>query len=160
MAGCCIATGIAEAVLLQAARPLEPLSRELDALEKFLAVQTTHLNKNLVCRIQCESAARAVMVPPMIIQPLLENTFHHWPKDPDQPLQIWLAARVEDGFLRITLSNTGVAVPTSADQAPPDGIPSLRQRLHLLLGAGARVEEHAEQGWIRVTIHIPLKVTK
>lgn len=146
--------------LLQDARPLEPLSRELDALEKFLVVQTTHLSKNLVCRIQCDSSARAVMVPPMIIQPLLENAFHHRPQDPEQPLQIWLTARVEDGFLRITLSNTGVAMPTFADQAPPDGIPSLRQRLILLLGPGARVDENAEHGWIRIAIHIPLKDTK
>ena len=146
--------------LLQDARPFEPLSRELDALEKFLVVQTNHLNKNLVCRFQCKSAARAVMVPPMIIQPLLENAFQHQPETPDQPLQIWLTARVEDGFLRVTLSNTGVAVSLAADQAPPNGIPRLQQRLRLLLGPDARVEEQAENGWIRATIHIPLKGAK
>ncbi|MES2925140.1 MAG: histidine kinase [Verrucomicrobiota bacterium] len=142
--------------LLQESRPLEPLSRELDALEKFLVAQTAHLSKNLVCRIQCESAARAVMVPPMIVQPLLENAFMHRPKAAEQSLQIWLTARVEQGFLRITLSNTGEAVPIAAGQGTADGIPSLRQRLRLLLGPEARVEEQTDNGWIRVTIHIPL----
>lgn len=57
----------------------------------------------------------------------------------------------------LRISNTGVAVPASAGQLPPDGIPSLRQRLRLLLEPDARVEEQAEKGWILVTIHIPLK---
>jgi len=63
---------------------------------------------------------------------------------------------VEEGFLRITLSNTGTAVPIAAGQAPPNGIPALRQRLRLLLGPEALVEEQTDNGWIRVTIHIPL----
>lgn len=146
--------------LLLDARPLEPLSRELDALERFLVVQTSHLNKNLVFRVKCESAARSVMVPPMIIQPLLENAFQHRPTAPDQPLQIWLTARVEQGFLRVTLSNTGVAVPIAAGQPPPNGIPCLQQRLRLLLGPDARVEEQAENGWISATVHIPLMDSK
>jgi hypothetical protein len=145
--------------LLQETRPLEPLSRELDALEKFLVVQTSHFNKNLVCRIQCESAARSVMVPPMIIQPLIENAFQNRPKDSDQPLHIWLTARVEDGFLRATLSNTGEPDQIADDPHQRNSIPSLRQRLQLLLGPEARVEEQTDNGWIRVTIHVPLVKT-
>ena len=141
---------------LQETRPLEPLSRELDALEKFLVVQSSHFSKNLVCRIQCESTARAVMVPPMIVQPLLENAFQHRPKAHDQPLHIWLTARVEEGFLRVTISNTGEPVQISGDQEPRNGIPSLHRRLTILLGPKARVEHQTDNGWIRVTIHIPL----
>ncbi len=145
--------------LLQETRPFKPLSRELDALEKFLVVQTSHFNKNLVCRVQCDSAARAVMVPPMIIQPLIENAFQHRPENQDLPLQIWLTARVKGGFLDATLSSTGQLVQPSKSDEASNGIPSLRQRLKLLLGKEARVDQLEDSGWIRVTILIPLDRT-
>ena len=142
--------------LLQDARPLEPLSREIDALEKYLTVQTSHFGGKLVCRIQCERAARAVMVPPMMVQPLLEDAFRHRSQTDELPLQIWLTARLEDGFLRVTVSNTGEQQPSDSSLPPDTGITALRQQLHLLLGQRARVERQADNGWLRVTIHIPL----
>jgi len=97
-----------------------------------------------------------VMVPPMIIQPLFENAFRHRSLASDQPFQIWLTARVEDGFLRITLSNPGESAPVSGHQVFGNGMPFLQQRLRLMLGPEARVDEQTENGWIRVTIQIPL----
>lgn len=142
--------------LLQETQPLVPLARELDALEKFLTVQTSRFKENLVCRIQWDPAARAVLVPPMMIQPLLENALQHRSRTHDLPLQIWLTACVGEGFLRVTLSNTGERVPPPGNQQPDNGIHSLSQRLTLLLGPQARVEQQTENGWILVTIHIPL----
>lgn len=143
--------------LLEETRPFEPLSRELDAIEKFLAVQTAHFSGNLACRIHWDSTVRPVMVPPMLIQPLLENAFHYRSEVPDQSLHMWLTAGLEQGFLRITLSNTGVRVPPQGDTVGT-GIHALRQRLKLLLGSGARVVQETDGGWVRVTIYIPVPV--
>ncbi len=141
--------------LLKPTQPLEPLSRELDALEKYLTIQATHFDEKLVCRIQCEKAARAVMVPPMVVQPLLEDALYHRQKNQDRPLQIWVTAGIEKDSLRITVSNTGE--PVSSDQAsPPGGLSSLEQRLGLLLGPKARLEKESGNGWNRTTIHVPL----
>jgi two-component system, LytTR family, sensor kinase len=142
--------------LLQPARPLEPLSREIDALEKFLTVQSAHFGGKLVCRIQCEKAARDVLVPPMIVQPLLVDAFHDRPQSNDLPLQIWLTARVEEGFLRITVSHTGDRVSPDAHPPSGSGIRSLQQRLGLLLGPRVAVVQQTDKGWVRVTIHVPL----
>ena len=38
---------------LEPAQPLEPLSRELDALEKYLAIQQSRFGADLVCLISC-----------------------------------------------------------------------------------------------------------
>lgn len=142
---------------LEETRPLEPLARELDALEKYLTVESSHFRENLICRIQCDAATRAVMVPPMIIQPLLENAFQNRPQSPGQPLQIWLTSRIEAGFLRITLSHTCEPEAAASDKGQmDDGIVALRQRLELLLGPRAGVEREMDKGWIRFTIQIPL----
>jgi hypothetical protein len=145
--------------LLKETRPLEPLSREIDALEKYLTAQAAHLGESLVCRIQCEKAAGAVMVPPMVVQPLLENAFHHRLQASEFPLQIWVTARVEKGFLRITVSST-VEAPATAIIPVNNGLRALEQRLELLLGPQAQVLQEADKGWNRVTIHVPLDGVK
>lgn len=145
--------------LFKEARPLEPLSREVDALEKYLTAQAAHLGERLVCRIQCEKAAGAVMVPPMVVQPLLENAFHHRLQTSEFPLQIWVTARVEKGLLRITVSST-VETPAGAPLPAGNGLRALEQRLGLLLGPEAQVVQETDKGWNRVTIHVPLADNK
>jgi hypothetical protein len=142
--------------LLAETRPLVPLGRELEALERFLSVQTSLSRKNLVCRINWDPSARTVMVPPMTVQPLVENAFLHRPGADDLPLQIWLTAVVESGFLRITLSNTGEPKSSDGLTRAGDGIDALRKRLALLLGPDARVEQENDNGWIRVSVIIPV----
>ena len=38
---------------LEPSQPLEPLSREFEALEKYLAIQQSRFGADLVCRISC-----------------------------------------------------------------------------------------------------------
>lgn len=142
--------------LLRETQPLEPLSLELEALEKYLSVQTSRFQRKLICRIQSSSAARSVMVPPMLIQPLLEDAFHqHSPTD-EHPLHIWLTSQEEKGFLLISVSNTCGKQVGGKDPVPGRGFISLRHRIGLSLGPQARVQRQTDNGWVRVTIHIPL----
>lgn len=141
--------------LLKETRPLEPLSREVDALERYLTLQAPHLWEKLICRIQCENAARGVMVPPMMIQPLMEDAFRHRLQINQSPLQIWVTARVEKEFLLVTVSST---TEPSSNNFPPvrSGLQALEYRLRLLLGSGVRVEQKDDNGWYRVTVHVPV----
>ncbi len=142
--------------LLKEARPLEPLSREIDALERYLTIQGPHLWEKLVCRIQCEKAARDVMVPPMMIQPLLEDAFRHRLQINQSPLQIWVTARVEKSFLLVNVSST--KEPSSNGSQPErSGLQALDYRLRLLLGPEVRIEQQDDNGWHRVTVHVPLQ---
>jgi hypothetical protein len=142
--------------LLEETRPLEPLSRELDALEKYLTVQSSHVGGKLVCRMKCEKAAGTVMVPPMMVQPMLEDAFQHRAQADDLPLQIWVTARIEDRFLRVTVSHTSDRATTEDPPPPGKGVRALEQRILLLLGPQAAMERQVDKGWIRVTIHVPL----
>ena len=137
---------------------LEPLAREIDALETYLTVQRIRFGDNLVCQITCETAARALRVPPMMIQPLLENAFNHGAETSPMPLQVKLSAALAGGFLNVTVANTGRWVPPGMGRSTGIGIGirSLRQRLQLLIGDAATVTSEASDGWVRVTIRIPL----
>jgi len=140
---------------LQPSRPLEPLSRELDALEKYLSVQQSRFGDDLVCRISCAPEARSVAVPPMMIQPLLENAFHYGAQTSPMPLTVSVAASLRDGALCVIVANSGSWVPPDPARSIGSGIQTLRKRLELLFGPAATVDVCREEGWVRVVIRLP-----
>ena len=140
---------------LEPAQPLEPLSRALDALEKYLAIQQSRFGADLVCRISCEPEARNVAVPPMMIQPLLENAFHYGPMSSPMPLNVSVGASVRDGRLCVIVANSGSWVPPDPARSIGSGLQTLRKRLGLLLGPAASVDVVSEQGWVKIVIRLP-----
>ena len=52
---------------LATSKPLEPLGRELDALESYLELQRARFVGNLDCFIEASPAALHVLVPPMLM---------------------------------------------------------------------------------------------
>ena len=145
------------------ARTFEPLSRELQALEKYLAVQQARFGDNLVCRFSCDRAAHAVIVPPMLIQPILENALHYGAQTSSMPLRVSVTAKVADGWLEVVVANTGRWVPPDKTRSPSTGIRSLRKRLALLVDEAATVDTvidpDLDGGWVRVVVRIPATLT-
>ncbi|RLS35524.1 MAG: hypothetical protein DWH79_01810 [Planctomycetota bacterium] len=142
---------------LREARTLEPLSRELQALEKYLSVQQSRFGDGLSCMIRCDQASHGVAVPPMMLQPLLENAFVHGPKTGPSPLVVSVTAAVVDGWLEVEVANTGRWVPPDPSRSPSTGITTLRKRLELLVGPEATVSTRADDGWVRVQIRLPAR---
>ena len=149
---------------LAEARTFEPLSRELQALEKYLAVQQARFGDNLVCRFSCDRAAHAVIVPPMLIQPILENALHYGAQTSSMPLRVSVTAKVVDGWLEVVVANTGRWVPPDNTRSPSTGIRSLRKRLALLVDEAATVDTVSDPdldgGWVRVVIRMPATLTQ
>lgn len=135
---------------------LEPLSRELGALERFLTTQASRSGDGLVCRIYADAGASSVLLPPMTIQPLLEDAFHRRPGSAENPLHIWLTARIEAGCLKLTVSHSGEGPPPAGATPFPAGILALQKRLRLLLGTRAGIERHCDGGWTRTTVTVAL----
>lgn len=145
---------------LRDADTLEPLSRELRALVKYLSVQKRRFGSNLDCRIATDTAAPRVLVPPMMIQPLLENALHYGSKTSAMPLRVTVRAHVHDGWLKVVVANSGQWVPPDLARSPNTGIHSLRRRLKLLIDETATVDVEPESDndgdWVRVVIRLPV----
>ena len=145
---------------LEPSQPLEPLSRELDALEKYLAIQQSRFGADLVCRISCEPETRSVAVPPMMIQPLLENAFHYGGQTSPMPLTVIVTASLCAGQLSVIVANSGSWVTPDPARSIGSGLQTLRKRLGLLLGPTATVEVVREEGWVKIVIRLPDSVPR
>ena len=142
---------------LQDSRPLEPLSRELEALESYFRLQSLRFGHDLDCLIETTPAALNTRVPPMLIQPLLENAFKFGPKTSRLPLRIEIKASTDREFLILSVANTGRWVTYSTD---PDGhgigISNLRRRLQLLIGDRATLHYEESAAFVTAHVRVPL----
>jgi hypothetical protein len=140
---------------LAEARPLEPLGRELDALESYLGLQQVRFQDGLQCRIEASPAALRVMVPPMLIQPLLENAFKYAPLSSPLPLRVTVKAGIVDGWLEVLVRNSGQWREPAADAEKGTGLDNLRRRLALLKGPQAGLSISSDADSVSVMIRIP-----
>lgn len=143
--------------LLRPAATLEPLARELDALEEYLTVQGMRFGDGLVTRIECDTDARGVAVPPVMVQPLVENAIKYGGQTAARPVQVHVAARREGDWLVVEVANTGRWLPPGGRQSTGTGLHSLERRLRLLVGPTATVTHREADGWVRVLIRIPVQ---
>jgi len=141
---------------LHEARPLEPLGRELDALEGYLELQRVRFQDGLQCRIASSPAAMRVLVPPMLVQPLLENAFKYGPMSSPRPLRVTVEAGVVAGWLEICVTNSGGWVPPGSADSHGSGLANIRRRLSLVLGAEEALHVEEGTGRVSVTIRIPV----
>lgn len=133
----------------------EPLGRELDALDDYIAIQDARFGEDLVCSIACDRLARSLLVPPMFIQPLLENALKYGADTSPRPLRVEVRVDIDGDTVLVEVANTGQWVPPERHAGSGLGMRTLRTRLRMLYGAAADVSHTAEQGWVRVVVRLP-----
>jgi LytS/YehU family sensor histidine kinase len=109
-------------------------------LESYLELQRARFAGQLDCYIEASLAALNVLVPPMLVQPLLENAFKFGPRSSGMPLRVGVTASVEGGKLVIDVINSGRWVAPGGEDSTGIGLANLRRRLFLLLGESATLE--------------------
>jgi hypothetical protein len=142
--------------LLRPATVLEPLARELDALEEYLTIQEIRFGDGLESRIDCEPAARGVEVPPVLVQPLVENAIKYGGATGPRPVRVRVAARRDGHALMVEVANTGRWLAPGGSQSTGTGLRSLERRLRLLVGPECSVTHREDDGWVRVVVRVPL----
>lgn len=135
---------------------LEPLGRELDAVEEYLTVQRVRLGDLIEATVECEPGLRHIPVLPMMIQPLVENAVVHGGASGD-PLRIVVRAARDADELVVEVGNSGRWL--QPDHNPPvrSGLQALRRRLELWSGPDATLTTSEEVGWVWVTIRCRLE---
>ncbi len=135
-----------------------PLADELAMLEHYLEIQAIRFGDRLTIEREIDPAAREVLVPSMLTQPLVENAVHHAVAPTPGPARIAIRARRDGASLLLEVADSG---PGFAGAAPAEGIGlgNTRARLAQLYGARHALEFGAgPEGGARVTVRLPWRV--
>jgi hypothetical protein len=136
------------------ARHRVAFAEELALAERYLAVEQVRFGERLVFERDVEPGAEKCQVPPLLIQPLIENAVKHGVADRIEGGTVRVSALVRDGALEIMVEN-----PRDPD-APPRrgagmGLENVRQRLAALDERHARLDVFSERESYRVRVILP-----
>ncbi len=136
------------------------LSSELELVDAYLDVERARFGDRLRVEQKVGPGAADVSVPPLILQPLVENAVRHGISPKVEGGLIRIAASVENGRLTVLVSDDGVgAEKLDLSELSPEGygLRNVRDRLRTSYGAGEWLVVESRQGeGTTVRLVIPL----
>ena len=141
-------------------RDTQPLADEFTQAADYLALMAVRMGPRLAVRLDLPPALSALPVPPLLLQPLVENAIKHGLEPKVEGGRIEVAARRDARGLVLTVRDTGVGLgAASAATGTSFGLEQVRGRLATLHGERATLElgpaADAEGGTL-VTLTLPL----
>lgn len=131
-----------------------PLAEEISLVETFLAIERVRFGDRLRASFDVSDDVRAIAVPPLVLQPLVENAVHHGVAHLLEGGEVNVSARRREGFLEIVVQN-----PCDPDRPPSRstgvGLMNVRSRVETLCGHRASVDVDAGETNFRVSILLP-----
>jgi len=138
-------------------KTLVPLREELELLQRFLAIERVRFGERLQVDAHLEAQAQACLLPPLILQPLVENAIIHGIAGLPAGGTVRLTAECSGGQLHLSIENS-----VDPDSAPSRkgglGLANVRQRLETRYGKEATMKVAAEEELFRVTLSLPAEM--
>jgi hypothetical protein len=152
-----LADFLRETLRLGASRRI-PLADELALVDRFVAIEQIRFGPRLQFDRQSDPAADACLVPPLILQPLVENAVVHGVSQMVEGGLIHMRATCSPRLLTITIEN-----PCDPDRPHGRGVglglELLRRRLTTQFGIADAVQAAEDDGRFRVEIRLPVEIT-
>jgi sensor histidine kinase YesM len=129
---------------------------ELEILRHYIEIEKIRLGERLEVNITVQDDAYDAMVPNLILQPIVENAVNYGVARHAVRGRVDIAARAEDGFLYILVSDDGPGLPDKHVEGV--GLRNTRTRLAQLYGSGQWFSIASRQGGgVHATLKIPLR---
>jgi LytS/YehU family sensor histidine kinase len=131
-----------------------PLADELALTDRFLGIEQVRFGQRLQVERHVDDGAAQCRVPPLVLQPLVENAVTHG-----------IAGLIDGGVIRLDVARRhdrlSIAIENPRDdETTPSGrrgvgLDNVRQRLVTMFGPDARLETQTDSGRFRVELALP-----
>jgi two-component system, LytTR family, sensor histidine kinase AlgZ len=130
------------------------LFEEVELARRYLAIEQVRFGDRLKVAWDLDDAAGVARVPPLLLQPLVENAVRHGVEPDAEGGSIRVRTRVKLGRAVISIVNT--MPKTGSRPGNRIALQNVRERLRLMHDVAASFETHVENGMFRVQIVLPL----
>lgn len=129
------------------------LGAEVELAQRYLAIEQTRFGNRLKVSWELDPGAAQARVPPLLLQPLVENAVRHGIEPAPDGGTIRVRTRLRRGHAVITIDNT---LQTRASR-PGAGMAlrNVRERLHLMHDVAASFDAQPDGNMYRVRIVVP-----
>jgi LytS/YehU family sensor histidine kinase len=143
------------------------LERELEIVESYLEIEQARFEQRLRVRIDVPSSIRAIRVPPLVLQPLVENAVKHGITSRTEGGEVVVYGRVQSTGsgateLALVVRDTGCGaspLEIAHGRSVGVGLQNIERRLACLYGSTASLTIRSTQGAGTVaTVRLPVEV--
>ena len=131
-----------------------PFTDELNHAQAYLAVEKARFDDKLY--VEFDTPHKNFRVPPLTLQPIVENSIKHGLGPDLDPLYISVVTRIAEGGSEITVEDTGPGFPPVDNDAPHLALDNIRTRLEMMC-KGTLTIEPRRSGGTKGTIFVPDK---
>lgn len=93
-----------------------PLHEEIETIDRYLAVEQMRFASRLEIEFSIDPDCRDVPVPPLILQPIIENAVRYGVEGQNEKCLITLSARRDGTHVEIGIADTGPGLARAAEQ--------------------------------------------
>jgi two-component system, LytTR family, sensor histidine kinase AlgZ len=135
------------------------LREELALLEKYFSIEKIRFGERLTLQENIQEDAKACLLPPLLLQPLVENAVVHG-----------IAQMPEGGWIRLSaVRNKDILAVTVENSWDPEahstrrngvGLKNVQRRMETSFGKDAHLQANAEDDVFRVTLALPVQLAE
>ncbi|MGB8635824.1 MAG: histidine kinase [Rhodanobacteraceae bacterium] len=132
------------------------LGEELDLIDRYLAIEQLRMGERLQIERDLSDAPRDLRLPPLLLQPLVENAIYHGIQPRREGGVIHLVCHQAGGVATLEIINTRDPDATPGRAGHGHALENVRHRLGYHYGDRASLEMRKEPDCFRVTVTIPI----
>lgn len=131
------------------------LSEELQYLELYLDIEKVRFGHRLSTNVVCGEDCMGSRLPPMLLQPIVENAIKFGLYDTTEQVTISIRARVEGRFVVIEVENPFDPETSRPKKGTGFGLSSIQRRLYLLFARLDLLETRVDDNLFTTIVRIP-----
>ncbi|HEV9036948.1 MAG TPA: histidine kinase [Puia sp.] len=135
-----------------------PLSEELQYLELYLDIEKVRFGHRLSTDIRCEDECLGMRLPPMLLQPIVENAIKFGLYDTTEAVTIAIRARLDGNYVRIEVENPFDPETSRPKKGTGFGLTSIQRRLYLLFARPDLLETRVDNNLFTTIVRIPQQI--
>lgn len=131
------------------------MEEELESLELYLDIEKVRFGHRLSTSITKDEKSLQMLIPPMLLQPVVENAIKFGLYDTTEAVTIQIAVHCENDLLKVIVQNPFDPETANPRHGTGFGLNSIKRRLYLLFARTDLVETSAKDQVFTTTINIP-----
>ena len=131
------------------------LDEELQYLQLYLDIEKVRFGYRLTTVIEKDDACNEMKLPPMLLQPIVENAIKFGLYDTIEPVTIRITAMAIGNYLQIIVQNPYDRETSSPKQGTGFGLNSIKRRLYLLFSRNDLLETKTDNNLFTTIVKIP-----